>query len=102
MKRIVYTGGTFDTLHAGHIKFLSYCRKIAGNDGLVVVALNKDEFIKRFKGKKPIFNYKTREKMLYQSGLVDLVVENEKGEDSKPIFLKIPLDNFFFICYSIM
>lgn len=65
MKRIVYTGGTFDTLHAGHIKFLSYCRKIAGNDGLVVVALNKDEFIKRFKGKKPIFNYKTREKMLF-------------------------------------
>lgn len=58
--------------------------------------------LKDLKEKNLFFNYKTREKMLYQSGLVDLVVENEKGEDSKPIFLKIPLDNFFFICYSIM
>jgi D-beta-D-heptose 7-phosphate kinase/D-beta-D-heptose 1-phosphate adenosyltransferase len=92
MRKTVYTGGTFDILHAGHIKFLFFCRKIAGDDGRVVVSLNNDDFIKKFKGKKPVFNYKTREEMLYKTGLVDLVVENEGGEDSKPAILKIKPD----------
>ncbi len=27
---IVYTGGTFDLPHHGHVKFLEQCEKIAG------------------------------------------------------------------------
>lgn len=92
MRRTVYTGGTFDILHAGHIRFLQFCRKIAGDDGRVVVALNPDWFVEKFKGKKTVFDYKTREKMLYKTGLVDLVVENEGGEDSKITIAKIKPD----------
>jgi glycerol-3-phosphate cytidylyltransferase-like family protein len=58
----------------------------------VVVALNPDWFVEKFKGKKTVFDYKTREKMLYKTGLVDLVVENEGGEDSKITIAKIKPD----------
>ena len=37
MGQIVYTGGTFDLIHSGHVRFLQACRKIAGEQGKVVV-----------------------------------------------------------------
>ena len=33
MGQIVYTGGTFDLFHSGHVNFLGECRKIAGEGG---------------------------------------------------------------------
>ena len=51
--KIVYTGGTFDLFHAGHVNFLKQCKKIGDQ---VVVALNTDEFIFDYKGKSPIIN----------------------------------------------
>lgn len=80
--KIVYTGGTFDLFHSGHVNFLRQCKKIAGN-GVVVVSLNTDEFIKRFKGKAPLYSYKEREALLLGCKYVDLVVPNIGEEDSK-------------------
>lgn len=88
-KRIVYTGGSFEILHAGHINFLRQCRAIAGKGGEVVVSLNTDEFIKSYKGVAPIFSYKEREKLLKQSEYVDKVVPNIGGKDSKPAILSV-------------
>ena len=79
---IVYTGGTFDLLHAGHIDFLEACYKLT-NIGKVVVALNTDEFVERFKGKKPVCSFDERKRMLEGCKYVDLVVENIGEEDSK-------------------
>lgn len=81
---IVYTGGTFDMFHAGHVAFLSHCRKLAGRDGQVVVALNTDEFITSYKGKVPICSYGERADVLLACRYVDLVIPNESGADSKP------------------
>lgn len=81
-RRIVYTGGTFDIVHVGHVNFLRQCKLIAG-DGLVVVSLNTDGFIERYKKTKPVFSYKEREKLLFLTGYVDSVIENSGGEDSK-------------------
>ena len=80
LNNIVYTGGTFDVPHIGHINFLRNCSKL----GEVVVALNTDDFIERYKGKKPLYSYNEREKMLLSLDYVDFVIPNEDGEDSKP------------------
>ena len=87
--RTVYTCGTFDLFHAGHLNFLLQCKKIAGEDGEVVVALNTDEFIEKYKGKPPIYSYKEREGILKWCRLVDDVIPNKSGKDSKPTILKV-------------
>jgi glycerol-3-phosphate cytidylyltransferase len=61
---IVYTGGTFDLFHSGHAFLLSQCRKLAGPDGKVVVALNTDQFAASYKGRPPIGCYSEREAVL--------------------------------------
>ena len=57
---VVYTGGTFDLFHAGHVNFLKRCKEIAGELGSVVVSLNTDEFIKEYKGKPPVVSFSDR------------------------------------------
>lgn len=79
----IYTGGTFDLFHAGHVNFLRQCKRLAGPDGLVIVALNTDEFIKRFKGKAPLYTYEERWELLKGCKYVDLVIPNIGEEDSK-------------------
>lgn len=80
----VYTGGTFDLFHAGHINFLKRCSEIAGDDGSVTVSLNTDEFIYEYKKKTPILSYHERSVVLEACRYVDLVVPNIGGADSKP------------------
>lgn len=89
---IVYTGGTFDILHFGHINFLKRCKEIAGIDGKVIVSLNPDEFIAKYKGHPPIMTYGERKQSLEQVPYVDEVVKNEGGADSKIAIEKIMPD----------
>lgn len=84
--KILYTGGTFDLFHFGHASFLEKCRKISDK---VVVSLNTDEFIKKFKGSYPIMNYSEREKSLMYCQFVDSVIPNISSEDSKPSILSV-------------
>lgn len=79
---IIYTGGTFDVPHIGHAKFLQLC-KVFFPGSKLVVSLNTDEFVKRFKGKAPMFSYKERESYLKLLGFVDEVIKNVGDEDSK-------------------
>lgn len=90
-KRIVYTGGTFDLFHWGHISFLQSCQWIAGEGGQVVVALNEDKFVQQFKGKLPVQNYYEREAALSACRYVDKVVRNTDG-DSKATVLRVNPD----------
>ena len=83
---IVYNGGTYDLFHSGHVNFLKHCKKIADK---VIVALNTDEFIERYKGKKPIISYDDRKIVLLSCKYVDDVIENINGEDSKPSILSV-------------
>lgn len=86
---VVYTGGTFDLFHAGHVKFLRQCKRIAGLDGRVVVSLNTDEFIEAYKGKAPVMSFDERKAVLMACRYVDSVVENIGGVDSKPAILNV-------------
>ena len=84
MGQIVYTGGTFDLVHSGHIRLLRACRRIAGQDGQVVVALNTDAFIEAYKGVAPVMTFDERKEVLLGCRYVDAVVANIGGADSKP------------------
>lgn len=86
MNKILYTGGTFDVFHYGHMNFLRQCSKIADK---VVVSLNTDDFIIQYKGKAPIMNYEERKRSLEFCKFVDEVIPNVGGADSKPAILQI-------------
>lgn len=79
----VYTGGTFDLFHVGHLNLLKRCHEIAGCDGQVIVSLNTDEFIEKYKGKKPLISYEDRKAILESCRYVNSVIENYGGADSK-------------------
>jgi glycerol-3-phosphate cytidylyltransferase len=75
----IYTGGTFDLFHAGHVEFLRRCAEL----GSVTVSLNEDEFIEKYKAKRPIISYREREAVLLGCRWVDNVVPNVGGSDSR-------------------
>jgi glycerol-3-phosphate cytidylyltransferase len=76
---VVYTGGTFDLFHAGHVEFLKRCSEL----GSVVVSLNTDEFIEEYKGKPPVISYADRRDVLLACKYVDSVIPNIGGPDSR-------------------
>lgn len=75
----IYTGGTFDLLHWGHVRFLEQCAQL----GELWIGLNTDDFVKQYKGEYPILKYDEREKMLRSLSCVQNVIKNESGADSK-------------------
>jgi glycerol-3-phosphate cytidylyltransferase len=79
---VVYTGGTFDLFHSGHVNLLKRCKEVAGN-GLVIVSLNTDDFIWQFKNKRPICSEEERREVLLSCKYVDEVVMNVGGADSR-------------------
>ena len=85
---LVYTGGTFDCFHSGHVNFLSQCKDY----GKVIVSLNTDEFIEEFKGRPPIMSYHDRAVVLRSCKYVDGVVPNEGGADSSIAIMGVAPD----------
>ena len=88
----VYTGGTFDLFHAGHVRLLERCRELSGESGMVIVSLNTDEFIEEYKGKPPIISYQDRAEVLLSCRYVDKVIPNFGNEDSKPAIIEASPD----------
>jgi glycerol-3-phosphate cytidylyltransferase len=82
----VYTGGTFDLFHKGHVNFLRQCKEIGDH---VTVSLNTDEFIYRYKGEYPVISYEERKEVLLSCRYVDKVIPNSGDEDSKPTILDV-------------
>ena len=78
-KKILYTGGTFDLFHAGHVNFLRMCKMLADE---VVVSLNTDEFIQEYKKFTPFYSFKQRKEILLSCKYVDKVISNISGADS--------------------
>ncbi|MGC9070783.1 MAG: D-glycero-beta-D-manno-heptose 1-phosphate adenylyltransferase [Elusimicrobiales bacterium] len=75
-KKIVFTNGCFDIIHAGHIKLFERCKKLGD---IVVVGLNSDKSIKRLKGPtRPINSLSDRIKVLSAIEYVDFIVVFDK------------------------
>ena len=70
-KRVVFTNGTFDILHRGHIEYLAAAKKLGD---ILMVGLNTDASIRRIKGeKRPINRNADRAAVLAALGSVDYV-----------------------------
>jgi D-beta-D-heptose 7-phosphate kinase/D-beta-D-heptose 1-phosphate adenosyltransferase len=70
-KRVVFTNGTFDILHRGHVEYLQAARALGDT---LIVGLNTDASIRRIKGKRrPINQNRDRAAVLAALGCVDYV-----------------------------
>jgi glycerol-3-phosphate cytidylyltransferase len=86
---VIYTGGTFDLFHAGHVNLLKRCKDIAGVDGKVVVSVNSDAFVSKYKGLTPVMSQDERVNVLKSCKFVDEVIINMGDEDSKSTIVSI-------------
>lgn len=70
-KKIVFTNGCFDIIHAGHVDYLNKA-KSAGD--ILLVALNTDDSVRRIKGEnRPIINEEERAFVMSNLRCVDYV-----------------------------
>ncbi len=71
-KTVVWTNGTFDLLHPGHISSLQQARALGD---ILVVGVNSDRSVKAYKGpSRPIMAERERAAMLAALECVDYVV----------------------------
>lgn len=71
-KRIVFTNGCFDILHAGHVTYLQLAKQLGD---YLIVAVNTDDSIKKLKGpNRPVNLLEHRMTVLAGLGVVDWVV----------------------------
>lgn len=71
-KRIVFTNGCFDLLHAGHVKYLQKARHLGD---LLVLGLNSDTSVRRLKGDlRPLIGEDERANILAALDCIDYVV----------------------------
>ncbi|HEX5274069.1 MAG TPA: D-glycero-beta-D-manno-heptose 1-phosphate adenylyltransferase [Candidatus Rubrimentiphilum sp.] len=71
-KRVVFTNGCFDILHAGHVEYLAWARE---QGDALIVGLNEDDSVRRIKGPaRPIVPFADRARVLAALRSVDAVV----------------------------
>ena len=71
-RRIVFTNGCFDLLHAGHVKYLQKARALGD---LLVLGLNSDASVRRLKGEnRPLIGEEERAHLLAALSCIDYVV----------------------------
>ncbi|MEO5355697.1 MAG: D-glycero-beta-D-manno-heptose 1-phosphate adenylyltransferase [Nitrospirae bacterium YQR-1] len=70
-KKIVFTNGCFDIIHAGHTRYLT---QAAALGDVLIVALNSDSSVGRLKPGRPIISENERAEVLSNLTMVDYVV----------------------------
>ena len=89
---VVLTIGTFDLLHKGHLELLRACCTMAGTDGQVVVAVNDDDFVARFKGHRPVQCMADRMEMVAAIRWADAVYRNSGAEFADRVISQVRPD----------
>lgn len=99
MKKVL-AFGTFDILHPGHTHMLKAAKKL-GEHLTVIIA--RDATVQKVKGKKAIFDEKTRLKNLAELNIADKVRLGSLGDkyqvitDEKPDIIALGYDQNFFV-----
>lgn len=74
---IVYTVGTFDLLHVGHLALLEYCKSLGKT---LVVGVASDQVVNSYKPNVPVIPLEQRMEMLKALRCVDIVHPYHKLE----------------------
>ncbi len=72
---VVYTVGTFDLLHVGHLALLEYCASLGDT---VAVGVASDEVVKLYKPNVPVIPLEQRIQMLQALRCVNIVLPYDK------------------------
>ncbi len=87
-KRVAFTNGCFDLVHAGHVDYLERAGESAD---LLVVGLNSDASVRRIKGEgRPVLPEDDRAAVLAGLSAVDVVVIFEKDDPLELIKRLVP------------
>jgi glycerol-3-phosphate cytidylyltransferase len=78
-KIIVFTPGTWDMFHVGHLNLLKSAKALGD---ILIVGIKTDELVFKDKGHHPLMSYEDRAAVLESCKYVDLVIpENEIDRD---------------------
>lgn len=82
-KKVVFTNGVFDLIHAGHVDYLTKAKALGD---VLIVGMNSDESVKRIKGdKRPILLEDERAFVISSLKPVDYVVLFDEDTPQKLI-----------------
>lgn len=74
-EKIVYTAGTWDLFHVGHLNIIRQSRKLGDK---LIVGVSTDELVKSYKNNYPTIPYEHRVNVLASCKYVDEIVKQEK------------------------
>ncbi len=88
-KTVVYTSGTFDMLHANHLKMIEYARALGD---ILIVGVNTDELVASYKS-QPIIPFEQRIALVKALRYPDIVIP-QKSLDHTDKVKKLRFDVF--------
>ncbi len=87
-KKVVFTNGVFDILHAGHVDYLAKTKECGD---ILILALNSDTSVRRIKGeKRPIVPQRERAFILSNFKSVDYVTLFDEDTPQQLIEFLLP------------
>jgi glycerol-3-phosphate cytidylyltransferase len=82
MKKIIYTSGSYDLFHFGHLNILLKAKKLGD---YLVTGVSTDSLILKYKGIKPIICYQDRIAIIKELKCVDKVIKQSSFFDIKQL-----------------
>lgn len=87
-KKVVFTNGCFDLLHAGHVRLFHEAKK---RGDVLIVALNSDASVRKLKGpSRPIFPLKERFEILSAVADIDYLTSFSEETPQETIAALLP------------
>lgn len=87
-KKVVFTNGVFDLIHAGHVDYLTKAKALGD---ILIVGMNTDDSVRRIKGiKRPILKQDERAFIISSLKVVDYVIFFDEDTPQKLIDEIIP------------
>jgi D-beta-D-heptose 7-phosphate kinase/D-beta-D-heptose 1-phosphate adenosyltransferase len=87
-KKVVFTNGCFDILHAGHVDYLSKAKELGD---ILIVGMNSDMSVRKIKGElRPIIPEKERAFLLSSLRVVDYVTMFDEETPGELISILVP------------
>jgi glycerol-3-phosphate cytidylyltransferase len=87
-KSIVYTTGTFDVIHQGHINILKIAKSLGD---ILIVGVSTDEVVEEYKPSKLIHAYETRKLIVESLKFVDICIP-QRSRDKFEAWKRLKFD----------